>query len=921
MKNTCTPSASKFAFPRLFVYGVMLLLWSVAGISCTHKDEVTYRVALSQCSDDAWRRKMNEEMQIELLFHPEISLEIRSAGDDSERQSADIDYFIAQKVDLLIVSPNEPDGLTAAVSRAYDAGIPVIVADRRIHGDKYTAFIGGDNRHVGKLIAGYLRSVLPKGGRIVEMRGLEGSTPSVLRHEGMMAGLEGTNIEIAAVGQGEWFRQNAKQEMLRIIRTTHDIDVVVAQNDQMAIGAWEAVHEALPNSHIRFVGVDALSGDGNGLEALMNGKIDMSVSYLTAGDLIIRTASQILAGEPFLRDTVIPAVLVDRNAAVSLEQLYRQERHEVQSINMLEDHVDLYKAEYRRHLTILWLLVGFAVVAVIFLVYYLRLYRQRKRLSEELMEAQQNLKEETGKRLTFFTNVSHDFRTPLTLIADPISRLTHDASLNEAQHALARLAERNAQVLLRLINQVLDLRKAESGLLSLNNTTFDFALAIRNWTEAFLPLAQKRHVSLSHSLPATASEKPLWVVMDAPKTERIFFNLIANAFKFTPENGSVDVVLTEGKDTVTVKVCDTGSGIPDEYKEQIFDTFYQVDAANSQGSGLGLALVKSFVTLQGGTITVANNPAGQGTVFTVVLPKGDVKDIPATNTPLVNITMEQIMIELNDERRSSLDIRALRDDSTKPVLLIIDDNSDILTYLTTIFEEEYIVLTEKDGRAGLRRAFLNVPDVIISDISMPELDGLEACRILKGDVVTSHIPVLLLTARTLDEQQVEGYEHGADAYVSKPFKAEVLIAQVRSLLDNRIRVRNAFSTVQTSSQTNDTKTSAAVKATNAITAEEQFVERFRKRVLELIDDSSLSVETLSVDLGLSRTQLFRKIKALTTYSPNEYIRNIRLMEAQKLLHQGKMSVSEVAYSTGFTSPSYFTKCYTEFFHEKPSQSA
>lgn len=872
-----------------------------------------YRIGLSQCSDDAWRTKMNEEMRREMLFYPEMELRIRSAASDSRQQSLDIDSFIAERVDLLIVSPNEADGLTDAVSRAYDAGIPVIIADRRVHGDKYTAFIGGDNVQVGRLLADYITDARCE--RVIELLGLEGSTPAVLRHKGMTERLaeRGNTIRLIE-GRGNWLREIARDEMIRLLARYPDVQMVVAQNDQMAIGAWEAAEELLPGNTIRFIGVDALSGEGNGLEAILQGKIEASVSYATEGGLLIQRAAQILNNEPFTRDTVLSAMLIDRDAAAPLNQLYCQESHEVQTISLLQQHINLYTAEYRQQRTVLWLIIVLAVTISLFLFYYLRLYRRHKRLADELMQAQQHIEEATRSKLTFFTNVSHDFRTPLTLIADPLHQLTNEPALGEQQHALAQMAYRNTRVLLRLINQVLDFRKYESGMMHAKPSPVDMQQAMQEWTEAFQPLARQRQIHLSYEVVQNKEENFV-CMLDAEKTERMVFNLIANAFKFTPDGGRVSVRLWRENNCLLFSVTDNGIGIPEAHKKRVFDTFFQLDTTtNAQGSGIGLALVRSFAQLQGGSVSVADNPEGKGTVFTVSLPMENQPvsndRLPATN--YATITSDLIMTELYSNGEEHNDTGESKgEENPLPILLAIDDNADIRAYLRQLFERDYTVLTAANGTTGLQVAVQSVPNVVICDLSMPDMDGLEVCRQLKMNPVTSHIPVLMLTARTLDEQQIEGYTHGADAYVAKPFSADVLRAQIASILENRRRVQMAAIGERVEAKVEDNKPDP----------EDLFVIRFTQLVQERIDDETLNVEDIASQMAMSRTQLYRKLKALTNNSPNELIKEIRMREAKQLLAQGNLSVSEVAYRTGFTSPSYFTKCYTEYFGTLPSKKA
>ena len=878
-----------------------ILILSVALVSCSKEEQAVYQIGLSQCYDDAWRQKMNAEMERELLLHQNMSITKRIAYGNNALQCAQIDSFIAEQVDLIIVSPNEAEQVKPAVSRAYRAGIPVIVADRRVPGDEWTAFIGGDNYGAGVLMAKWIRKVQAETNhplQVLEVSGLLGSTPEMLRHQGLVEGLRVTGDGLRVPQMHSVIgATDAYHTVLAYLQEHKDVDVIVAHNDLMAVDASNAVRD-LHYSPVRIMGVDGLH---DGLQAIMDGVMECTATYPSRGDMLIETAVHILAGEPYVRDTVLPTVLVDRETAEAILDLSAEIDHEVGTITMLKQRSDILRKDFRQQHAILWIVGVFSWVLVILFFYVFRLYRQRKRLHEQLMETQGRLEEATRSKLTFFTNVSHDFRTPLTLIADPLGQLENDSTLTHEQHGLVALAHRNAQVLLRLINQVLDFRKYESGMLKPNWSKVNMNQALREWTEAFTPLAKQRHIALSFKAP----EETIEAILDIGKTERIVFNIIANAFKFTPENGHVGVRLWREGENVCFSISDSGSGIPEAYKQRIFDTFFQMDTTNSQGSGIGLALVRSFVTLQGGTITVADNPEGQGTEFTIRLPIGKIGEykLEIGDLDYVHITSEQILTELGTEGQEEVSVS---EDDDKSIMLVVDDNADIRAYLRQVFSDTYTVITAENGSSGLRKAFISVPDIILCDLSMPDIDGLEVCRQLKTEQVTSHIPVLMLTARSLDEQQVEGYEHGADAYVSKPFKAEVLKAQVASLIENRKRVKSGESRGK-SQESKDLQT-----------PEEQFVQRFTKLVKERLDDETLSVEIIADKMAMSRTQLYRKIKQLTNYSPNELIRCVRLQEARMLLSKGTMTVSEIAYRTGFTSPSYFTKCYTEFFGELPS---
>ena len=331
----------------------------------------------------------------------------------------------------------------------------------------------------------------------------------------------------------------------------------------------------------------------------------------------------------------------------------------------------------------------------------------------------------------------------------------------------------------------------------------------------------------------------------------------------------------------------------------IFDRFYQIDV-NHAGSGIGLALAKAFVELHGGEIT-ADSVEGKGTVFTVDIPMTVVEEPSADLVQEPRITQQTVVEELED-----METEEQIPDENKECILIIDDNADVRDYVKSLLKEEYTVIEAPDGRAGLKKAMKYVPDAIICDVMMPVMDGLECCRKLKTELQTSHIPVMLLTACSLDEQRIQGFECGADSYISKPFNSKLLLVRLRNLMDNHKRLKQFFGD----------KTTLSKESVSDV--DKGFVDRFRELIEENLADSELSVEDLGSKMGLSRVQLYRKIKALTNYSPNELVRIARLKKAASLLASSEKTISEITYEVGFTSPSYFTKCYKEYFGESPT---
>lgn len=882
-------------------------------VSCSESVQPQYNIGVSQCSDDAWRDKMNQEMRREAMLSHEIALEIRSAGDDNDVQCEDIRYFIDRKVDLLIVVPNEAEMVTPAVEDAFDAGIPVIVVDRNVHGEKYTAFISADNQQVGLLQARYVRDRLKRGQKVIEIMGLTGSTPSVERHKGFLKGMEGSGIEVVASVNAQWRSDVAQIKMDSLFRIYPDVDMVVAQNDPMAMGAYKAAKSLYPSNEILFIGVDALPGTGMGVESIINGEMDASVLYPTGGDVVIQTALKILKRRSFARTTTLDIALIESANASLMARLSDEVRHQVNMIEALRTEVDIYWEKHSAQTALLYVSIIFMVLlSLLILVLFVNLKQknllnrklndQNDTLEEQksqLLELNHELEEATHAKLMFFTNVSHDFRTPLTLISYPVERLMASDNLNEDERRMIKIADKNVKVLLRLVNQILDFRKYETGKGNLNLSGLNLKDCIEKWMDAFSLLAVRKHIHLSL---VCDEEHDYSNTLDGEKTESIFFNLMANAFKFTPENGRISVRLTklthDGKVWHRFTITNSGNVISPEYINHIFERFYQIDSRHSGGSGIGLALVKTFVDLMDGRIEVTSSES-EGTVFTVTIP---VTPVTGTVTEPVNlISTDVVLSELGDD--SVIDRQLPESQST---ILIIDDNPDVRTLVGSLFCDEFTVLEASGGAQGIRSAMYNIPDLIICDVMMPGIDGLDCCRRLKKEVNTSHIPVLMLTACSLDEQRVSGFNCGAEAYLSKPFNPSVLIAQVKSLIENRKRVRQVFGDI------------VSVAEENISDTDKEFMVRLKKAISDRIDDSELTVESLGELFGMSRVQLYRKVKTMTNYTPVEIIRITRLKAAQQILASSDMTVAEVAYKVGFSSPSYFAKCYKEYFGEVPN---
>ena len=902
-----------------FMAGLFSLLVFITGCK---EDTPHYVIGMSQCSDDSWRHKMNDEILREAMFYDGVSVEIRSAHDDNKKQIEDIRHFIDKKVDLLIVAPNEAAPITPVVEEAFDKGIPVIMVDRKILSDKYTAFMGADNYEIGREVGNYLAAKLGGKGNIVELTGLSGSTPAMERHQGFMSAISHyPDIHLLAKADAAWEREPGRIIMDSLLKIYPKIDAVYSHNDRIAPGAFEAAQKQGREKGIVFVGIDALPGKGNGVELVLDHGLDATFIYPTNGDKVLEMAMNILEKKPFPRETTLETAIVDPiNAPVmKLQTAHIADLDE--KIETLNGRISGYLSRYANQQVVLYgsLFVLLLVAGLLLVVYKAlrtknrlnselsrqkaQLEEQRDTLSEQrdqLVQLSHQLEEATHAKLVFFTNISHDFRTPLTLVADPVEQLLADKTLSGDQHRLLLLVQRNVNILLRLVNQILDFRKYENGKMEYTPVPVDLLQCLENWNESFQAAARKKHIRFSFDhMPDTNYRTQA----DVEKLERIYFNLLSNAFKFTPENGKVTVRLfaleKEGQPFFRFTVANTGSLISAEHIRSIFDRFYKIDMHHA-GSGIGLALVKAFVEMHGGTIQVESDEK-QGTMFTVDLPFCCCTSSPDTSS--MGTSGHESPVELlegeEEEERNY--------DSSRMSVLVIDDNADIRSYIHGLLSAEYSVIEAANGSEGIRKAMKYVPDLIISDVMMPGIDGIECCRRLKSELQTCHIPVILLTACSLDEQRIQGYDGGADSYISKPFSSQLLLARIHNLIDSHQRLKQFFGDRQT------------LAKEDICDLDKDFVEKFKALIEEKMGDSELNVEDLGREMGLSRVQLYRKIKSLTNYAPNELLRMSRLKRAASLLASSGMTVAEIAYEVGFTSPSYFTKCYKEQFGESPTE--
>lgn len=545
-------------------------------------------------------------------------------------------------------------------------------------------------------------------------------------------------------------------------------------------------------------------------------------------------------------------------------------------------------------INLLWI-SGFALIFVMSFI------KQRVRL-EQLETIRVRELDDAKARL--YTNITHEFRTPLTIISGMTDLIKEDPEKWLAEGCSK--IDRNAKILLNLVNQMLDLSKLENGAMPVRMIRADINRYIKYIVELFQSIADVKFISLKY-YPVLGE---LIIDHDPEKIMHILTNLISNAIKFTQRHGSVIIsseINADGK--FEIRVSDNGPGIPEEHLEYIFDRFYRVEDVRYQpnpGSGLGLALTRELVKLLKGTVTV-KSIYGEGTEFTISLPV--TRDAPLQEVPEISKIQAGISGHIiNDPVYNELNIHPGAGNNN-PLLLIVEDNYDVVSFVTTILEKEYDLMVASDGREGLRKAIEFVPDIILSDIMMPGIDGLEMLEKIKKDVRTSHIPVVILTAKADIESRVTGIETGADAYLAKPFIKEELLVQLRSLIEQRKILQERYSSVN----------SPVLNAEKGYHMEDAFINRIREILTENLGDENFGINNLCSYMAMSRTQLYRKFRSLTNKTIAEYFRTLRLHKARELLHGSDTSVSEAAYRTGFKNLSHFSRIFTREFGINPSE--
>lgn len=880
-----------------------LLVWLTLIVLCgctSSGKQKKHVIGLSQCMlDDAWRQAMINDMRIEASNYDDVEIIIKDAQNNNETQIQQIRDLIRQKVDVLIISPYQSEPITAVAEEAYRAGIPTIITDRKVNTDQYTSFVGANNYEIGLAAGNYAANYLPPNAIILEIWGLTQTSPAQERHKGFVDALrEREDLSFRKI-EGQWLVDTARME-LRKLEHPEQIDFVYAHNDMMAIAAREyfMAWDSIRGRELRIIGVDAVAGAG--LEAVEDGRINASFLYPTGGEQVIRTAMRIIQGEPVDKFIPLRTAPVDHQSARTLLLQADQLQKYRQRIEAQRSRIDGLSDRFyflRNSLGVISLLmIGFIALSI----YAFYINRKMRQANRKLISLNAEMKEVTAQKLQFFTNVSHEVRTPLTLILAPLDRLI--ISLRESPYASdLGLIQKNANRLLRVINQILDFRKVEGKQEKLAVREIDLVPFVGEIKSYFDSMASVR--AIAYTFTSSIKQCTLWI--DPDLLEKVFVNLLSNAFKFTPEGGSVRIELTEEEDRVFIQVIDTGSGIQPGNLPHLFDRFYTED--RSMGTGIGLHLVKEYIHMHGGEIRVESEP-GQRTTFTVCLRKGKAhfEDSDLMETSVSHQAYEASRLD-DSETHKMLS-------KTYPyTILITEDDDEVRCFLERELSPHFKTRTAANGKDALRVLEEEEISLVVSDVMMPEMNGFELCRMIKSQLPFSHIPVILLTALTDERQRIFGITGGADDYIQKPFHTDYVKIKIIHLLQERQKLRERLL-----EKLRDNKLLLS-EPEKMESIDDAFLRKFAEQIEAVYADPEYNVEKLSETLGLSRGHLHRKIKELTGTAPVEFLRTYRLNKATQLLRQNAYTVSEVAYRTGFSSPAYFSKCFKAVYGVTPTE--
>ncbi|MFD0993480.1 substrate-binding domain-containing protein [Tenacibaculum geojense] len=916
---------------KLF-FNAFFLMLTVLLLSCTtNNKQKKYTIGFSQLTNnDDWRKAMNQSMEIEAGFYPEASLIIKNANANVDKQIADIEDFIDAEVDVIIVSPIAPKPLRGVLKKAAKANIPVIVLNRKIEDADYISFIGADDYEVGVNTAKYL---IESGEEInvLEIKGWAGTTPTIQRSKGFNNTINNIS-SITPIGfvQDKFENPGVKNEIISFLKKHPEVNFVFAHSDDLAFQAYEAAKDLELASSLKIIGIGGVNAPKGGINLVKNNVLLASVLYPTGGKQAFKTAMDIVTGRKVAEHITLPSVVIDSNNVDLLQRqaglINSQELDIKRQQSKIQEQIQLYSSQ--RNFLIATLFLLSLILGLLYVTFKSRnkVIEQKKLLVElidqiatqkkEIEEIAEDLRVTNEVTNNFFTGVSHDFKTPLSLILSSSESLL--AKKDKKKPFEFNLIYNNSRRLLRMINQLLDFRRVGSKKFRLKVSKTNIYNFVNNIFQDFVAESKKKNINFN--LQSSTQETQLYI--DRDLFDNVLFNLLSNAFKFTPEKGSILVDISENENSVTIKVKDSGIGIVANEKDKIFDQFFLGSNNKQSSSGIGLYLAKEYVKLHKGSILV-NSELGKGAEFVITIPKGssNFKPNEIVVSDAVKVSDTIVFDVSNFDEITVLQ----KSDDEKETLLIIEDNSDLRKFLKSKLSIQYNVY-ESDGIDAIDKAKEIVPDIIISDVNLPKENGFEICEALKKDVTTSHIPIIILTALSNDDAHLQGLQSGVDMFLTKPFNLSVLNQSLQSLLYNRKKLQKFYNdaivnvTPVTNEQVIEKPKAKKNKRTRKNKSlDNEFIESLHSYVAKNIDDSSFTVEVLADTLGISRVQLYRKTKALLGISISDFINGIRLEKAVEMLVDDNLTIADIAYSTGFSSPNYFSTAFKNKYGKSPNQ--
>jgi signal transduction histidine kinase/AraC-like DNA-binding protein len=894
---------------------ILLVFWaSISLISCKQKSGDKINVGFSQSvADDIWRTSMNHAMEVEASLNPGTKLTIYNANRKASKQISDIQKFIDAKMDVIIVSPFESDSIVPVIEQARAKGIPVIIVDRKVSTSEYTAFLGADNLEVGRLAGKHIVSKSSGHANVIEINGSLRSSPGLERSLGFKQIVKQyPGIKVITIDSDDF--GNPKENYVKLLDSLPHIDYVYGFNDVIANNAWKIAKTKGLEKGIKFLGVDGLNGPYGGIQLVKEGTLESTILYPTGGSEAIKLALRVVKGEIVPKNNKLNTILIDSLNADILSNQFDKITIQQSDIEQQQSIIKNQEIKYTSQSNLLKLLISLLVIVLSLAVYsiYSGTIIRRKKIEleetnkkiknqrNEIKKFSNELKKSNEARLNFFTGLSHEFKTPLTLILSSIESLEAEfknkgISVNKE----INLMYNNSRRLLRLINQLLDYRKTEGHNFTLRaskTNLLDFSKAI---VCDFDREAKKKGIDFS----LTTTNPELEVYLDRNLMDKVYFNLLSNAFKFTPEKGRISISIKEDKTNHTVKIHfkDSGIGVPDKELGEVFNAFYQGSNNYRNSSGIGLHLSKNFVDLHKGNIEIYSKN-GAEFIITLLLGTAHLDEKEIIKEPVLDFVHQSDY--LDSEVIQKVEPKNSED---KYSILYIEDNKDLLDFISHKFSTEYTFFSS-DGTDAVKKALELIPDIIICDLNLPEMNGFQICEMLKKDLRTSHIPTIILTASDDQDSYLKALDSGADIFLTKPFHLKVLAQSIKGLLFNREKLRFYY-----------TNNIVNIEEGGFGISEQDFLKKLNELIEKNMENSAYTVEDLARDLAISRVQLYRKVKAILGISISDYINNMRLDKSKELLKKSNQTISEIAYSVGFSTPNYFSTSFKNKFGISPKE--